>query len=292
MTNSNETQSIKLCFVGLPLADQATFERVISFCKARGQNFEVTLNPSESDALITDDEENNFKTARQLQGESLLLVVSNDKECTQGDIQLQRPLLVTRVMRTMESLSGQLTASSTAQETVAQTVTPVAPQNEATNEPVLTAATEPVSETQAPEPDATATETPEVDATDGYLALVIDDSAAIRKQLEIELRTAGLRCDFAESGEEALDKIQETNYDLIFLDIMMPGIDGYETCGKIRKDPRYKKTPVVMLSGKTAPLDEVKGVIAGASTYLTKPVKHDHFQRVTGRITHWLDEFR
>ncbi|PWQ94001.1 hypothetical protein DKT75_18405 [Leucothrix arctica] len=137
------------------------------------------------------------------------------------------------------------------------------------------------------EPNPTSTE-----ASKSYLALVIDDSAAIRKQLELELRSAGLRCDFAESGEQALEKIGGTTYDLVFLDIMMPGIDGYETCGKIRKDPRYKKTPVVMLSGKTSPLDEVKGVIAGASTYLTKPVKPDQFQRVTGRIINWLNEFR
>ena len=274
MTNTNETRSIKLCFVGLPLSDQATFERVISFCKARGESFEATLNPSESDVLITDDEENNLKTAKQLQGQSLLLVVSNDQDCNQGNVQLQRPLLVTRVMRTMESLSSELSTSQTKESTKSPTPT----ENQTVETPPKVEA-------------APAKDEPSV-ATGTYLALVIDDSAAIRKQLEIELRTAGIRCDFAESGEEALDKVKETTYDLLFLDIMMPGIDGYETCGKIRKDPRYKKTPVVMLSGKTAPLDEVKGVIAGASTYLTKPVKQDQFQRVTGRITRWLDEFR
>ncbi|PID46208.1 MAG: two-component system response regulator [Proteobacteria bacterium] len=125
-----------------------------------------------------------------------------------------------------------------------------------------------------------------------YLALVIDDSAPIRKQLEIELRTTGIKCEFAESGEEALDKIAHHDYDLIFLDIMMPGIDGYETCGKIRKDPRYKRTPVIMLSGKDTPLDEVKGVIAGASTYLTKPIKHQQFKEVIQRIIRWLNDFR
>ncbi|RVU86408.1 response regulator [Leucothrix sargassi] len=252
MNQPSESQSVSICFVGLPLADQATFERVISFCKDRGQNFEVTLNPSQASILVTDDTESNLKTAHQLQHNNLLLVVSNDKDCTEGDIQMQRPLLVTRVMRTMESLPTE----------------PAAP--------------------KAPEPAEEVTPLSETD----YTALVIDDSSAIRKQLEIELRTAGLSCDFAESGEQALEKVQEKEYDLIFLDIMMPGIDGYQTCGKIRRDSRYKKTPVVMLSGKTAPLDEVKGVIAGATTYLTKPVKRDQFQRVTGRIVRWLDEFR
>jgi len=90
----------------------------------------------------------------------------------------------------------------------------------------------------------------------------------------------------------ALEMIEKEDYDLIFLDIMMPGIDGYETCGRIRSNPKFKKTPIIMLSGKTAPLDEVKGVIAGATTYLTKPIVHSEFQQVLGRITRWLNEFR
>ena len=281
MTKIRETHSIKICFVGLPLADQATFERVISFCKARGQNFEITLNPSQSNVLITDDEESNLKTARQLQSKNLLLVVSNDKACTEGDVQVQRPLLVTRVMRTMESLPISQLATAKEASTPDSSSNAQTPAEAILEKAAITAA-KPIVE-----PNSASTDT-----SNGYLALVIDDSAAIRKQLELELRSAGLRCDFAESGEQALEKIAETTYDLVFLDIMMPGIDGYETCGKIRKDPRYKKTPVVMLSGKTAPLDEVKGVIAGASTYLTKPVKPDQFQRVTGRIINWLNEFR
>ncbi len=288
MNKTNESQSIKICFVGLPLTDQATFERVISFCKARGQHFDITLNPSQSDVLITDDEENNLNTARQLQNDNTLLVVSNDKSCTEGDVQLQRPLLVTRVMRTMESLSSQSVATAGSESTSTNAAKPaVAAIAGAT--PVSAPVNKPEQET-IDKPVETTVQTPS--SKSNYKALVIDDSAAIRKQLEIELRTSGIACDFAESGEVALEKIKDTHFDLVFLDIMMPGIDGYETCGKIRKDARYKKTPVIMLSGKTSPLDEVKGVIAGATTYLTKPIKPDHFHRVTGRITKWLDEFR
>ncbi|OQX07992.1 MAG: hypothetical protein BWK73_26640 [Thiothrix lacustris] len=123
------------------------------------------------------------------------------------------------------------------------------------------------------------------------MALVVDDSAAIRKQLEIELRHANIAADFAETGEEALEKSAQKQYDLVFLDVIMPGIDGYEVCRKMRSSKTMKKTPIIMLSGKTSPLDEVQGVIAGASTYLTKPVQHEQFQQTLKRVSKWLTNF-
>jgi len=124
-----------------------------------------------------------------------------------------------------------------------------------------------------------------------YRALVVDDSAAMREALKLELSElpVPLAIDYAEDGERALVAVEKVQYDLIFLDIMMPGIDGYEVCKTIRKDSRYKKTPIVMLSGKTSPLDEVKGIIAGCNTYLTKPIAHVEFQEVIRRVVKWLD---
>jgi twitching motility two-component system response regulator PilG len=69
----------------------------------------------------------------------------------------------------------------------------------------------------------------------------------------------------------------------------MPGIDGFETCAKIRKSPKLKKTPIIMLSAKTSPLDEVKGVMAGCTTYMTKPIVHEEFQKVIRRISKWIE---
>ncbi len=127
-----------------------------------------------------------------------------------------------------------------------------------------------------------------------YNVLVVDDSPSMQKMLEIELSQVELNIntEFADSGEEALEKTANKHYDFIFLDIMMPGIDGYEVCKTIRKKPEEKKTPIIMLSGKTSPLDEVKGVIAGCTTYLTKPIEHNEFQNVIKRITKWLDHKR
>ncbi len=126
--------------------------------------------------------------------------------------------------------------------------------------------------------------------TNGYRALVVDDSLSIQKSLELKLiglaQIAGI--DFADSGESALAKAATQSYDLIFLDVMMPGIDGYETCTQLRKRPEYKKTPIIMVSGKTSPLDEVKGVMAGCTTYLTKPVQDEAFNKLSLRVLAWL----
>ena len=126
--------------------------------------------------------------------------------------------------------------------------------------------------------------------TRSYRALVVDDSIAIQKSLELKLaaldQIAGI--DFADSGESALEMAEAAQYDLIFLDVMMPGIDGYETCTRLRKKAEYKKTPIIMVSGKTSPLDEVKGVMAGCTTYLTKPVQDEAFNKLSLRVLAWL----
>ena len=128
--------------------------------------------------------------------------------------------------------------------------------------------------------------------TGGYRCLVVDDSIAIQKSLELNLVTLPQisQIDFADSGEIALQKTEAVQYDLIFLDVMMPGIDGYETCTRLRKKPEYKKTPIIMVSGKTSPLDEVKGVMAGCTTYLTKPVQQEAFQKLSVRVLTWLEK--
>jgi twitching motility two-component system response regulator PilG len=126
-----------------------------------------------------------------------------------------------------------------------------------------------------------------------YDILVVDDSILIHKALELELHKAdfGTNITFVESGEACLDSVKDKKFDLVFLDVMMPGIDGYNTCTEIRKNPHYKKTPIIMLSGKTSPLDEVKGVMAGCTTYLTKPIKHEDFQKLLIRMDKWLENF-
>ncbi|GAA0689226.1 hypothetical protein GCM10009104_14520 [Marinobacterium maritimum] len=129
---------------------------------------------------------------------------------------------------------------------------------------------------------------------DSYSVLVVDDSHPMQQMLAKELQHMDqpVEIDFADDGETALEKAGKHHYDFIFLDIMMPGIDGFETCTRLRQMPGWKKTPIIMLSSKTSPLDEVKGIMAGSSTYLTKPIDHVEFQKVIKRVSRWVSEFK
>jgi twitching motility two-component system response regulator PilG len=82
----------------------------------------------------------------------------------------------------------------------------------------------------------------------GYLALVVDDSLPVRKQIELELKLLGVNADFAETGEQAFKLLDNKSYDIVFLDVVLPGIDGYQVCKTIKKDIMMKQTPVIMLT--------------------------------------------
>jgi twitching motility two-component system response regulator PilG len=101
--------------------------------------------------------------------------------------------------------------------------------------------------------------------------MIVDDSPTIRKILGLTLERAGYKVVAEPDGESAIERLIQTVPDLILLDIAMPKIDGYEVCKRIKGDPRTKHVPVVMLSGKGALFDKVKGHMAGATEYLTKP---------------------
>lgn len=127
-----------------------------------------------------------------------------------------------------------------------------------------------------------------------YSVLVVDDSHPMQQVLakELEKLEQKINVDFADDGETALEKVAAKHFDFIFLDIMMPGIDGFETCTQMRAMPALKKTPIIMLSSKTSPLDEVKGIMAGSSTYLTKPIDPEEFQKVIKRVSRWVSDFQ
>ena len=101
--------------------------------------------------------------------------------------------------------------------------------------------------------------------------MVVDDSPTIRKILSLTLENAGYSVIAEADGESALERLADVVPDVILLDIAMPGIDGYETCKRIRSDSRTTYLPILMLSGKDALFDKVKGHMAGATEYLTKP---------------------
>jgi twitching motility two-component system response regulator PilG len=101
--------------------------------------------------------------------------------------------------------------------------------------------------------------------------LVIDDSNTIRRSAEIFLRQAGFEVILAEDGFDALAKISDHQPKVIFVDIMMPRLDGYPTCALIKQHPLLRSTPVIMLSSKDGVFDRARGRLAGSDRYLTKP---------------------
>jgi len=106
---------------------------------------------------------------------------------------------------------------------------------------------------------------------DGVKVMVIDDSNTIRRSAEIFLKQAGCQVILAEDGFVALSKIVAELPDVIFCDIMMPRLDGYQTCSLIKKNARFKSTPVIMLSSKDGLFDRARGCLVGSDQYLTKP---------------------
>ena len=109
----------------------------------------------------------------------------------------------------------------------------------------------------------------------GLKVLVIDDSKTIRRTAENLLKKEGCEVVTAVDGFEALAKIAEHKPDIIFVDIMMPRLDGYQTCALIKHNRMFKSTPVIMLSSKDSIFDRARGRIVGSEQYLTKPFTKD-----------------
>ena len=109
----------------------------------------------------------------------------------------------------------------------------------------------------------------------GYKVLVIDDSNTIRRSAEIFLKQGGHEVMLAEDGFDALSKINDYHPSVIFCDILMPRLDGYQTCAIIKKNARFASVPVVMLSSKDGVFDKARGRMVGSQEYLTKPFTKD-----------------
>ncbi len=109
----------------------------------------------------------------------------------------------------------------------------------------------------------------------GIKVLVIDDSNTIRRSAEIFLKQGGYEVLLAEDGFDALAKVNDHDPDLIFCDILMPRLDGYQTCAIIKRNAKFSDVPVIMLSSKDGLFDKARGRMVGSEAYLTKPFTKD-----------------
>lgn len=241
------------------------WQRVVNFSISQGKNYAITEESSQAHIVVVAEDAD----AQAIDAQIIRL----SAQAQTGEVALKPPLLVTRVMRALEDAIKLIPDSAYEAKKVVQEDKP---------EPAPIPA--PVIEAPKDKEDNTEQTT--------FSALVVDDSLAIRKQLELSLRDLNIKATMAEDGQKALDIISgHEKFDMIFLDIVMPEIDGYEVCKQIRKIPEMKKTPIIMLSGKDSPLDEVKGILAGASTYLTKPVDKERLKETVQRVSKWLRNF-
>jgi twitching motility two-component system response regulator PilG len=113
------------------------------------------------------------------------------------------------------------------------------------------------------------------DDIQGKKVMVIDDSKTIRRSAEIFLTQVGCQVILAADGFEALAMINDYRPDVVFCDILMPRLDGYQTCALIKRSPHFSQTPVVMLSSRDGLFDRARGRMVGSSDYLTKPFTKD-----------------
>jgi len=116
--------------------------------------------------------------------------------------------------------------------------------------------------------------------------LVIDDSNTIRRSAEIFLRQGGHEVVLAEDGFDALAKVNDHSPQIIFCDILMPRLDGYQTCAIIKRNPRFAHVPVIMLSSKDGLFDKARGRMVGSQDYLTKPFTKEQLLRAVAQFGH------
>ena len=119
----------------------------------------------------------------------------------------------------------------------------------------------------------------------GLKIMVIDDSSTIRRSAEIFLGQAGYKVVLADDGFDALAKMNDHKPALIFCDILMPRLDGYQTCALIKKSAKFRNTPVIMLSSKDGLFDRARGAMVGSDEYLTKPFTKDSLLRTVRNYT-------
>ena len=121
-------------------------------------------------------------------------------------------------------------------------------------------------------------------ATDAAV-LVVDDNQTVRKFMEAKLQPFGIAADFAETGEQAVGLTGTKEYTCVFLDVVLPGIDGYQVCKLIKGNKQaVKRTAVVMLTSRSSPFDKLRGSLAGCDEYLTKPVDENHLLEVIAKF--------
>lgn len=246
---------------GISDYERALVERILALSVSRDyvyQTVEDAQNHTAEIALVDRaeaDSTGQFERFHAQRQDFPTVIIGDEKE-SENDYRVKRPFTATRMLGALDRLvEDRLRGANRTQ--------PVVPASK-----VGSTATTPTA------------------AAGNYKALVIDNSLPARKQVGVALRRAGITAEFAEDGESALKLIEAENYDILFLNVVLPGKDGYEVCKAIKKDKDKKHIPVVMLTGKSSSRDKLKGKLSGCDAYLTKPVSLKEFNQT---LSKWLN---
>ena len=304
------TKHFSVGVFGVPELERQVLERIFSLSSTRTNAYQMLVEPDGQPVdIILVDRLNAAAVSRvqALNGSTPIVGVVREAESKEPYF-VRRPFTATRTLSVLdrvvdEALNGQSTAAapSPSQDQPAppaaaeadfynpraRVPSPAAP-SPATPSPAAPSPATPSPATPSPAqgsqqaPPRTIEDTVQFRRAflaAGYRALVVDDSLPVRKQVSMALERCGIKADQAEDGDTALKLVSENSYNIIFLDVIMPGVDGYEVCKTIKRDKEKKNIPIVMLTGKSSPFDKVKGKLSGCDTYLTKPVSIKEFKR-------------
>lgn len=257
----SEKQTFLIAVIGIPDSERNVLKNIFKLSLYRTRTYTLVSSNEPSHILIVDADDPTAMTQwRQHHGGGRqassnpatafpsipAVMATREKLTTEFPHCIHRPFVATRVLGILDQVAAQTPPNSNS----------IARERMIGGEPL-----EPTPEKPLP------------------IALVVDDSSTVRTQISLELKLLGIRVDTAESGEQAFERLDHKSYDMIFLDVVLPGIDGYQICKIIKKDKATKKIPVIMLTSKSSPFDRIKGALAGCDTYLTKPVKQSSFQK-------------
>jgi two-component system cell cycle response regulator len=278
--NSKKTYAVAM--IGIPDNERHVLTNIFKLSLYRAHSYKSATADDPTEILVVDaDDPKAMAEWRTFRGDGNTrptfgqdntpkiptVMVTKEKLSDSLPYYIRRPFVATRVLSVLDQLVSK-ELSVTRQRVIGEEASKPAMKEPVPQEPVRVVA-------------------PIVEQPPAFTALIIDDSRPVRKQIELELKLFGIQVDSAESGEQAFELLNQKTYNLIFLDVVLPGIDGYQICKTIKRDKVRKKTPVVMLTGKSSPFDRVKGALAGCDTYLTKPVKQASFQKV---VKKYLDK--
>lgn len=260
------SEKINVFLIGIEKKEQLLLKGIFQLSQSREREYTIAeRNRSEfenfiySDIIIVD--KDSIKSIQQWKQLAIqagndfsitTVFLTNKKPETNSYTEIQKPLIALRVLNALDLLS--ITPKESISETAIKSVTN--------------------SDFENP------TDTTSFTVSDDQNILVIDDSLPVRKHLEHELNKFNCHVDFSETAEDGLNNILNNKYDLVFLDVVLPGMDGYELCKKIKRNKALRDIPIVMLTSKSSPFDKVRGSLAGCDNYLTKPVDANKFNQI------------